>query len=308
MNKKGQLSYEYIIVIGMVLLLAIPFFFSFFRYLLGGFDNQMNADLVVRVAQATETLTNLGGVGSKLEVPVRVAKVMQNAIDNNHILSIKTSNGQTYSAQAVAQNVKVGSEALKGDGFITVPLINTYLGTVVIGRQPQIVAICPSNVDPYSSLCTTTTSIAPSESFRLLGANFQADSEIIMSKIQGSGTGCLSMTPCIIDSECSQGQTCENGICAHFNPTTTISEGGLIMDVGTAGTGAGTYDVAVANPDGKKSDCVSLQVSSQQISYCGNSIIDEGEECDPPAASSLQCPDEDAGDYNECKSNCKCKN
>ena len=34
MNKKGQLSYEYIVVIGMILLLAIPFFYTFFRRLL----------------------------------------------------------------------------------------------------------------------------------------------------------------------------------------------------------------------------------------------------------------------------------
>ncbi len=307
MNKRGQLSYEYIVVIGMILLLAIPFFYSFFRYLIGGFNTQMNADMVIRVSHAAETLANLGGVGSKFTVPVRISRVTDNDLDNNR-LSVQTSNGQRYSSALFPKTI-VGSEALVGDGFENVPLVYTYLETVVIGRQPQIVGICPEGEDPYSQLCLISTSVQPSEGFRVLGANFQSNSEIIISRSQGSGgSGCQTMADCEQDSDCVVGQTCENGICSELNPPITVSAEGLIADVSTAQTGVGTYDVAIANPGGELSDCVSMQVVAQgAYAECGNSLVEDGEECDPPAEKSDQCIGE-GGDTLACKSNCKCEN
>ena len=268
-GKKGQLSYEYIIVIGMILLLAIPFFYSFFRYLVGGFNNQMNADMVTRISHATETLANLGGVGSKYSIPVRMAKVTSNTLQNNRI-SITTSNQQTYSAPVgTGLNVKLGSEALVGDGFQNVPLVYTYLNTIVVGSQPQIVGLCPEGEIPYSSRCSTTTTIAPNEKFRVLGANFQnTQSKIVLSKIKQGG-GCQTFTLCAQQSDCSQGQSCENGICADiappqvaFSSDTPYGEGELILDVGTPGTGTGDYAVAVVNPGSEKTDCATLTVKS----------------------------------------------
>ena len=302
-TKRGQISTEYIIIVGLILLLAIPFFYSFFRYLLGGYNNQMNADMIVRVGQATETLTNLGGVGSKFSVPVRIAKVAQNDIAGN-ILYIQTTNGQTYSTESSSTNIKIGSKALVGDGFMTVPLIYTYLDTIVVGSQPQVVGICPENENPYSSQCQIDTTVKPSEGFRILGANFNSNSEVILSKIQGTNGGCKTMIVCQTDEDCDVGQVCANGICADINPTVTISEEGLIADVGTAQTGVGDYDIAIVNPDGEKSACVSLAVTTQgdEGSYCGDGNVDEGEECDPPEDPSETCGG------NECKSNCKCNN
>lgn len=270
---KGQLSYEYIIVIGMVLLLAIPFFYSFFRYLVGGFNNQMNADMVTRISHATETLASLGGVGSKYSIPVRMAKVTSNTLRNNRI-SITTSNQQTYSAPVgTGLNVKLGSEALVGDGFQNVPLIYTYLNTIAIGSQPQIVGLCPAGEIPYSSRCSTTTTIKPNEAFRVLGANFQstqnAQSVVMLSKIQGQQGGCQTFTVCTIDSDCSQGHQCKNGICADIVPQplalssdTPYGEGELILDVGTQATGTGSFAVAVANPGSEVSGCLTLQVQA----------------------------------------------
>ncbi|MDP1694983.1 MAG: hypothetical protein Q8L34_05585 [Candidatus Woesearchaeota archaeon] len=307
-NKRGQIGSEYIIVVGLILLLAIPFFYSFFRYLLGGYSNQMNADMVVRVSQATETLANLGGVGSKFSVPVRIAKVAQNDLSGN-TLSIQTTNGQTYSAHSTSLNTIIGSEALVGDGFMTVPLVYTYLDTIVIGTQPQVVGICPENENPYSSACKTDTTVEPSKGFRILGANFNSNSEVILSKIQGSNGGCQTMTSCQADEACAVGQVCANGICADINPTLTISQEGLIADVGTAQTGVGDYDVSIVNPDGERSTCVSLAVTPSDVqgSYCGDSIVDEDEECDPPMDISEQCIG-NKGQNLECMSNCKCKN
>ncbi|MBS3144974.1 hypothetical protein J4208_05315 [Candidatus Woesearchaeota archaeon] len=302
-NKRGQISSEYIIVVGLILLLAIPFFYSFFRFLLGGYNNQMNADMVIRVSQATETLANLGGVGSKFSVPVRVAKIAQNDIAGN-TLSILTTNGQTYSSQSTSLNTVIGSEALVGDGFMTVPLVYTYLDTIVIGTQPQVVGICPENENPYSSECQIDTTVHPSEGFRILGANFNSNSEVVLSKIQGSNGGCQTMISCAIDSDCAVGNTCTNGVCAELSPTITISEEGLVADIGTAQTGVGDYDVAIVNPDADISTCVSLEVtpSDDQEFYCGDGIISEDEECDPPEDSSEICGG------NECKSNCMCNN
>ncbi len=299
-NKRGQISTEYIIVVG-----PIPFFYSFFRYLLGGYNNQMNADMVIRVGQATETLANLGGVGSKFSVPVRIAKVAQNDISDNR-LSIQTTNGQTYSAASTSSNTVIGSEALVGDGFMTVPLIYTYLDTIVIGSQPQVVGICPENENPYSPKCQIDTTVHPSEGFRILGANFNSNSEVILSKIQGSNGGCQTMIACQTDQDCDVGNTCANGICAEINPSITVSQEGLVVDVGTAQTGVGNYDISIVNPDGDRSTCVSLEVtpSDAQGSYCGDSVVDEDEECDPPEDPSEQC----SGGKKECKSNCQCKN
>ncbi len=259
---KGQLSYEYIVVFGMILFLAVPFFYSFFRYLSGGFDTQMNADMVTRVAHATEMLTNLGGVGSKFSVPVRISKITQNILQSN-ILSITAANGQTYSARTTSLNTKIGSEALVGDGFRTVPLIYTYLDTIVVGTQPQIVGACQPEVNPYSPQCSTSITVTPSQGFRLLGANFITDSEVILSKIQGQSGGCSTMTSCTMDATCATGQSCQNGICAEYSPPATVSDEGLILDVSTAQTGVGEYAVAVANPGGKKSECVSMDVSPE---------------------------------------------
>lgn len=301
-NKRGQISTEYIIVVGLILLLAIPFFYSFFRYLLGGFNNQMNADMVIRVSQATETLANLGGVGSKFSVPVRIAKVAQNGISDNR-LSIQTTNGQTYSAASISSNTVIGSEALVGDGFMTVPLIYTYLDTIVIGSQPQVVGVCPENESPYSTACQIDTSVHPSEGFRILGANFNSNSEVVLSRVQGGAGGCQTMIACQTDEDCDVGNTCANGICAEINPPMTVSQEGLIVDVGTAQTGVGDYDIAIVNPDGERSACVSLEVtpSDQQESYCGDGVVDEDEECDPPEDSSEACGG------SACKSNCRCK-
>jgi|GEM_PF-5924216 len=280
MNKRGQLSYEYIVVVGMILLLAIPFFYSFFRYLVGGFNTQMNADMVTRVSHATETLANLGGVGSKFDVPVRISRVAQNSLQNSR-LSVQTANGQQYSSSVFPRTL-VGSEALIGDGFMNVPLIYTYLETVVIGQQPQVVGICPEGGDPYSSSCSTTTTTAPSEGFRLLGANFDPNSEVIMSKIQGSNGGCKTMIDCAQDADCDVGQACKNGICSDLSPPMTVSQGGLIADISTAQTGVGTYDIAIANPGGAKSACVSMNVVTSPVLGCGNGVLESGEECDAP--------------------------
>lgn len=293
---KGQLSYEYLIVLGMILLLLIPFFYGFFRYLLGGFNNQMNADMVTRVGHATETLANLGGVGSKLLVPARLSRVIENALQNNRI-SVKTSNGQTFSALGTSLNIKLGSKALVGDGFQNVPLIYTYLDTIVIGREPQIVGLCPEDENPYSSKCSSTIVTAPNEGFRVLGANFASTSQVILSKIQGGEGGCQTFTACTTDTDCDTGQTCENGVCADISPPTTAGEGGLQLTVGTPQTGVGQYGVVVANPGGEKTNCVTMTVQTQQIESCGNNIREGSEECD--GTDDAACP-------GKCKSNCKC--
>ena len=281
------------------------FFYFFFRYFLGGFENKMKVDRVFRVGQATETLANLGGVGSKFTIPVRVSKIVQNNLQNN-VLSVQTGNGQIYSAQSSSENVRIGSEALVGDGFMTVPLIYTYLDTIVVGAQPQVVGICPEEENPYSSLCTISTTVSPSDGFRVLGANFASDTEIILSKIQGSNGGCQTMTICAQDSDCALGQSCVNGICADLNPSTTIQEGGLVADVSTAQTGVGSYAIAAVDPGGSRSNCVSMIVTTNIFVECGNSIVEDGEECDPPENPSDQCFSEE-GEILACKSNCKCE-
>lgn len=295
---KGQLSYEYLIVLGMILLLLIPFFYGFFRYLLGGFNNQMNADMVTRVGHATETLANLGGVGSKFLVPARRSGVIENTLQNNRI-SIKTSNGQTFSALGTSLNIKLGSKALVGDGFQNVQLVYTYLDTIVIGREPQVVGICPEGEHPYSSRCSSTTSVAPNAGFRVLGANFDSNSRALLSKIQGENGGCQTFTACATDVDCDTGQTCENGVCGDIAPPTTVpsGQGGLVLDVGTPQTGVGLYDLTVVNPGGERTDCVTLTVQTQQTPLCGNNIREGTEECD--GTDDAACP-------GQCKPNCKC--
>lgn len=271
MNKKGQLSYEYLVVVGMILLLAIPFFYTFFRYLLGGFDNQMNADMVTRIGHATEMLANLGGVGTKFTVAARMSHTTSSSVQNNRI-TVTTANGQTYSAPVSSITVKLAKDALVGDGLQHIPLIQTYLETIGVGSGPIVAGACPENENPYSPRCSKTITVQPNEGFRVLGANFNGDSVVMLSKINNQGGGCQTFTACVVDSDCGQGQDCQNGICAditpkliYFSSDAPMGEGELILDVKTDQTGVGQYALAVANPGGQKTpDCVTLSVSNQE--------------------------------------------
>tara|TARA_Y100000310_G_scaffold144893_3_gene144242 strand:- start:55568 stop:56542 length:975 start_codon:yes stop_codon:yes gene_type:complete len=173
MHKKGQLSYEYILVVGMVFTLLIPFFYSFSVGLTGGIGQSTTEGALHRMAQATKTIAHLGGEGSTMRVPAKLVRVKEGseAIQYNRIAFTA---GQKYSIQTGVPRLASGQNVFEEGGMQYVKVQMGPLDTVIVGDAPTIIAACPKDVPiPNHEECySNNLHIKPQDGFYLIGGNF----------------------------------------------------------------------------------------------------------------------------------------
>ena len=292
MHKRGQVTYEYIVVIAMVLILITPFFYSFILTTTTSLGRQVNQDLVTRVAQTTKTVENLGGVGTKLMVPVRMYRVQTNSLtQGSSTITITDARGEKHHAEA-APNVYAGVDGIYGNGLQKIPVVKTYLDAIVVGRAPTIVGTCPENINyPTANQCDV--SVATNEDYQLIGANLKDVTLVVADKISNQAElppviPSCEIPECSSDDDCSGNNYCIAETCQCSDATPALvapldegesSDADLRLTVSNSGTGKGTYMLSVRVEDPEQG---TLESNTQTliITSAGGGDDDDEEEDD----------------------------
>ncbi|MEK6903062.1 MAG: hypothetical protein AABW64_00250 [Nanoarchaeota archaeon] len=275
--KRGQLSYEYILVIGMVLVLIIPFFYIYAKGLTGDLSARANQDLMTRVAQAVETVVNLGGSTTTLRVTGEIKSITAASAQQGGssaqtgTLSVTASNGATYSATYAGANVYLGTGTLTGSGTVNVAVTKSLRQkSVAISTQgePVIVAICNGGLS-LDAISTATSpqciddpnqmlQVTPSDEFYIIGANLQGP-----STASGVTIPMIKTSAQQLEVYCSEGclqATClPNGYCSTVTVATELIEelpsgqDQFMIQVKTSATGTGDYSFVAKTSAGMSS-------------------------------------------------------
>ena len=237
MKKRAQISYEYLLVIGMLLVIAIPFYHTSTGRLGEGYGAQSNEDFLVRLMHAVETAANLGP-GSTIWVDGTVD--ITDAIVSGDRVTLTDSNGKSISRTADGARLFAGHEALEGEfgkgyqriavtsavwpGMVTIGNIPTLVGACSERRVPTVEEIKGAALDGNDCVLADdgqTLKINPTDDVWLVGTNFHKGSitdQVGMTLKSGEGIstllgGCFSGNPqCTQNSQCSSGQ-CHKTLC-----------------------------------------------------------------------------------------------
>ncbi len=183
--KRGQLGYEYVIIIGIFLTLIAPFFYFFFDAMHQQLGNYYGTGAIVTIADLTYTVANLYR-GSAAKALVRFpAEATLTARGRELSLSFAGSG----SLESVGGGpVKLGNVdvSLSGPRTVTVTNIIDGLMTVSTGG-PVIACVTLSNNPPISrSYCeqqdVNAFTMKPSDAPVLIGTQFDSTSVVRMDK------------------------------------------------------------------------------------------------------------------------------
>ena len=179
-SKKAQLSYEYLVIVGSVLVLLLPFFYKF----MGGVATRLNeyyaVETVNELAHTTKTVANLGPE-SKVTVPFRVQGITQSNILKEDI-TLKLSTGDISAKGARCVGASPGT--LQGTGTFYTPVKAISYGDdaigIAVGNGPVIFNIkgeeevAPKHGDCFPDLVEIDTN----EGMIVYGANFKQNSQL----------------------------------------------------------------------------------------------------------------------------------
>ena len=116
-QKKAQITYEYLIVVGMVMILVTPFFYQLFGGLNERISETWASEAVTIVADATRTVTQLGP-GNALVANLRLNGVESSTIQNSDI-DLTLGNGESIHATG-SRNIAAGEGVLTGTGLFNI--------------------------------------------------------------------------------------------------------------------------------------------------------------------------------------------
>ena len=144
-GKRGQVTFEYLIIVGMILLLVLPFFdYSF--YALGA-----NSGAVGAAIEAVEVATSLDSVAELGEGSMNTVRVTNDmVISQDGLVTAKLPDGQeisipsTVTLQSSSIQLKPGSVAI----------MNTDKG-LIASNKPVIKDVKPQNLKGVSSADVT---------------------------------------------------------------------------------------------------------------------------------------------------------
>jgi len=175
--KKAQLSYEYIVIIGGVLVLLLPFFYTFFNSIASRINDYYATETVNLVAQATRTVANLGE-GSKVRVPLRVQGIQKNDIQRSTV-ALDLTKGK-ISAQG-ASCIGAAPSILQGTGTFFMP-VTSFQYMIAVGDAPVISHVVPEGEKPRRENCFQPATINTNDKFDIYGANFKQNSEVVVTR------------------------------------------------------------------------------------------------------------------------------
>ena len=280
MNKKGQLSYEYLIVVGMFLVLAVPFFYTFTLSMVGEIGEQSNEDALVRLAEGVQTVTHLGGPTTTIVKTVRTtAPATTSNVEGTGRITLElpgTPAAQHPAVETVGTRLYSGKSLLGRGGLYHAPITQSLReGSIAIGAEPTIVALCPIiGVDEIydSTACTDDPTVplegvGPSDAVRIVGVRLRGlegeDPKIGLFDTRDTVSACgTDSQQCVTHADCPGDRMCFVDSCTCSQADGQISDSPLllegqedyIIDVKGSNTGAHTYMIAVDVPGIGQSD------------------------------------------------------
>ncbi len=233
-GNKAQLSTEYMIVVGMIIVVLMPFFLSF-SGVIGNVGRQLTADAVKTLADTSFTVSNLGE-GSRLKIPVKVSNVAKNYIDGTGYVSLEVS-GNKIEARA-SRNTVSSQQELLGDRAGPVSVAAVPYG-VIIGDGPAITCLGLEDQSNDIELCDYPLEIGAGNRFRIFGGFFDEDDTVVeITRVGGGSFGRFSIDV-------------ENENVIKVNPAST-SPGSYIVKVKNTETGFQSFTKSLTVVTGKK--------------------------------------------------------
>ncbi len=233
LKKRGQVSLEHVAIVGLILVLLIPFFIFVFRSISSNLVEYYAVEAVNNVAAATVTVSTLTH-NSKMDVPVRSQSISSNGIGDGstkNTVSVNIPSGSVITFGA--NNLAAGIETMTKDGLFFIPVRNVLDVGVVIGEEPAILGVLAEDEAlTFESIQHGSSSIRTNKDFNVYGANFNDPTTTV--KIDGTAT-----------------------------PQFTILNDNII-EVGNQGYGVGSHTVQVINSKGS-SKIVSVIIVSGKI-------------------------------------------
>ena len=196
-KKRGQLSYEYIIIAGTLLVVLIPFFYYSFELMHSQLNDYYGGIAVNTIADLTKTASNLFR-GSTVEAVIRMPKNLQeiSSVGGKHI-TLRFSNGEDIYALSGGYSV-FGRPSLEG-GPRTVSVTKVVDGVMAISfGGPVIVCLTiedrPVSRDDCIAQYTgnNVLSINPSDRLIIVGSNIDGATSVNFYKkvrFPGGDTG-----------------------------------------------------------------------------------------------------------------------
>jgi len=178
--KKAQLSYEYLVIVGSVLILLLPFFYKFTDGVSTRISEYYAIETVNVLAEATKTMANLGA-GNQITVPLTIKGVADSNILNNRI-TLKLPRGDI--AARGARCIGASPDTLEGTGTFYTP-VTAYSYLIAIGDGPVISHIVKREQNPNYNNCFGTSEINTNDEFDIYGANLgnlEQQQQIVLTK------------------------------------------------------------------------------------------------------------------------------
>ncbi len=175
--KRGQLSYEYLIIVGVLITLVLPFFYFFFQGTYSVINDYYGTAAVQAIADGTRTIYNLGQ-GSSLQIPLLLGTVQQHNIYGS-LINIKVPKGD-ISAEGVGQ-LYAGKNTLVGDGIhvVRVKIRKVFGSKLAISSNGEPIIICLTTTDEPNK-CYDNLQMQPNQKLVIRGDNFESDSAVIV--------------------------------------------------------------------------------------------------------------------------------
>ena len=186
-KKRGQLSYEYVIIAGTLLVVLIPFFYYSFELMHSQLNDYYGGIAVNTIADLTKTASNLFR-GSTIEAVIRLPKDLEeiSSVGGKHV-TLKFSNGEDINALGGGYS-RFGAPSLEGGPrTVSVTKIVGSVMTISFGG-PVIACLTKVNRAISEKSCINQAegkeilNIKPSEELMIVGSGMSGNTNVLLQK------------------------------------------------------------------------------------------------------------------------------
>ena len=186
-KKRGQLSYEYVIIAGTLLVALIPFFYFLFDLMHNQLNDYYGGITVNTIADLTKTASNLFR-GSTVEAVIRLPKNLQeiSSVSGKHI-TLRFSNGEDINALGGgysffgAPSIDSGSRTARVtnivDGVMTIDLGGPVIACLTEVDRPISKTGCIRQIEGKEIL-----NINPSDELMIVGSGMSGNTKVKIQK------------------------------------------------------------------------------------------------------------------------------
>lgn len=191
-KKRGQLSYEYVIIAGTLLIVLIPFFYYSFELMHSQLNDYYGGVAANTIADLTRTASNLFR-GSAVEAVIRMPQNLKeiSSVGGKHI-TLKFSNGEDINAFGGGYSL-FGVPPLGGgprtvrvtnvvDGIVTISLGGPVLACLTIINRAINKDSCINQIEGREVL-----NINPSDKLMIVGSDMSGNTNVHIQKWEKVG-------------------------------------------------------------------------------------------------------------------------